>query len=305
VFSQKDLANAVSPSTLRASHIERGQKMKTVITILAENYTGKSGFIGEHGFSALIESTRGRYLFDTGPGRSLPHNVEKLGIDLKKTDKIFLSHGHFDHTGGVKWALSQTGPIQVVANPRLFMPHMALNPETPSTPPRHVGCPFTQKELEAEGAEFVFLNRTEKIGDGMWFITHYPRTVETVPNDSKLVLIQNNKIIPDDLPDDSCLLIEDDPAPILVLGCTHSGIINTLLHLRNSLGVSRLKAVIGGTHLMASDEAAVRRTIEIFEEFSVGLIGTSHCTGFKASVQLATHFKERFFLAAAGSVISL
>jgi 7,8-dihydropterin-6-yl-methyl-4-(beta-D-ribofuranosyl)aminobenzene 5'-phosphate synthase len=279
--------------------------MKTVITILAENYAGKSGLIGEHGFSALIENSKGRYLFDTGPGRSLPHNVEKLGIDLNKTDKIIISHGHYDHTGGLKWAIAQTGPIQVVANHHLFMAHMALNPETPSKPPRHVGCPFTQKELEDVGAEFVFVNKTSKIGDGLWFITHYPRLVETVPNDPKLVLVENSRIVPDDLPDDSCLLIEDDPAPILVLGCTHSGIINTLMHLRDSLGVTKLKAVIGGTHLMASGEEAVRRTIDIFESFSVGLIGTSHCTGFKASVLMATHFKERFVLAAAGSVITL
>jgi 7,8-dihydropterin-6-yl-methyl-4-(beta-D-ribofuranosyl)aminobenzene 5'-phosphate synthase len=279
--------------------------MKTVITILAENYAGKSGLIAEHGFSAFIEGPRGRYLFDTGPGRSLPHNAEKLSIDLKKTDKIIISHGHYDHTGGLKWALGQTGPIEVVANSRLFMPHMAMNPENPSKPPRHVGCPFTQKELEVLGAEFVFLNQTAKIGDGVWFITHYPRPVESVPNDPKLVLVENSQIIPDDLPDDSCLLIEDDPAPILILGCTHSGIINTLLHLRNDMGISKLKAVIGGTHLMASDEAAVRRAIDIFEEFSVALIGTSHCTGFRASVLLATHFKERFVLAATGSVITL
>jgi 7,8-dihydropterin-6-yl-methyl-4-(beta-D-ribofuranosyl)aminobenzene 5'-phosphate synthase len=279
--------------------------MKTVITILAENYAGKSGLIAEHGFSAFIHSPKGRYLFDTGLGRSLPHNVEKLNIDLKKTDKIILSHGHYDHTGGVKWALGQTGPIPVVANSRLFMPHMALNPEDPSKPPRHVGCPFTQKELEDAGARFVFLDQTTKIDEGVWFITHYPRPVETVPNDPKLVLVHNSRVVPDDLPDDSCLLIEDDPAPILILGCTHSGIINTLLHLKNHMGISKLKAVIGGTHLMASDEAAVRRAIDIFDEFSVGLIGTAHCTGFKASVQMATHFKERFMLAATGSVITL
>lgn len=279
--------------------------MKTVITILAENYAGKSGLIAEHGFSAFIHGPRGRYLFDTGPGRSLPHNAEKLRIDLKETDKIILSHGHYDHTGGVKWALEQTGPIPVVASSHLFMPHMAFTPEDFSKPPRYVGCPFTQKELEAAGARFVFLDHTTEIDDGVWFITHYPRPVETVPNDPKLVLVQDNRSVPDDLADDSCLLIADDPGPILILGCTHSGIINTLLHLKTHMGITKLKAVIGGTHLMASDEAAVCRAIDIFEEFSVGLIATAHCTGFKASVRMATHFKDRFMLAATGSVITL
>lgn len=279
--------------------------MKTVITILTENYVGKSGLMGEHGFSALIESPKGRLLFDTGPGLSLPHNAHKLKISLANTDKIILSHGHYDHTGGLKWALEKTGPIEVVASPLLFMPHLAKNPEKSSDPPRYVGCPFTQNELEALGAKFVFLEKTTQISDGLWFITGYPRPVETVPNDPKLVRMEDNRIIPDDLPDDSCLLIEGDSGPILVLGCTHSGIVNTLLHLKNSMGISRLRAIIGGTHLMASDEMAIRRAMDIFDEFSVELIGASHCTGFNASALMAVRFKDRFRLAAAGAVITV
>ncbi|MDX9788745.1 MAG: MBL fold metallo-hydrolase [Desulfobacterales bacterium] len=279
--------------------------MKTTITILSENYVGKSGLMGEHGFSALIESAKGRFLFDTGPGRSLPYNAEKLHINLKTIDKIFLSHGHYDHTGGLKWAIEQAGPIRVVASKHLFIKHMGMDLTQPSKPPFYAGCPFSQQELEALGAEFLFLNQTTKIGDGVWFLTNYPRTVETVPEDARLVRMENGQIVPDDIPDDSSLLIETDTAPILILGCTHSGIINTLLHLKNDMGISKLKAVIGGTHLMASDESAVERAMDMLDEFSVEMIGTAHCTGFKATVLIATRFKERFVLAAAGSVITV
>lgn len=279
--------------------------MTTVITILAENYVGKPGLLGEHGFGAMIESPRGQFLFDTGPGLSLPYNTEKMGIDLRGLDKIILSHGHYDHTGGLKWALEQTGPVQVVASNRVFTAHMARDANNTSKPPRYVGIPFTRQALEELGAEFVLLNKTTEISDGVWFVTNYSRRFEAAPNDPRLVLMENDRMVPDDLPDDSCLLIEANAGPVLMLGCTHSGLINTLMHLKNDLGISKVAAVIGGTHLMASDDTGIARAMDVFDEFSIDLIGTSHCTGFKASALLAAHFGKRFTLAATGSVITV
>jgi 7,8-dihydropterin-6-yl-methyl-4-(beta-D-ribofuranosyl)aminobenzene 5'-phosphate synthase len=277
--------------------------MKAKITILTDNYVGKAGLMGEHGFSALIEAANGRWLFDTGTGLSLPHNVEKLGIDLTGLDGIILSHGHYDHTGGLRWALTQTGPTEVVANSQVFMPHLACDPNNPTVPPRRIGCPFSQEQLENLGARFHFLDYSGQISDNLWFITGYPRIEEMVPNDPRLVLQKDDRLIADDLPDDGCLLIMADPA-ILILGCTHSGLENTLLHLKNDLGISRLKAVIGGTHLMVSTQAETQRAMDMLEAFSVDVVGTSHCTGFNASLRIATRFKERFVPAAVGSVFS-
>ena len=83
--------------------------MKTVITILVDNCVSRAGLIGEHGFSALVEKGEEKFLFDTGPGTSLPHNTKKLEKDLRHLDKIIISHGHYDHTGGLKWAIQRSG----------------------------------------------------------------------------------------------------------------------------------------------------------------------------------------------------
>jgi|GEM_PF-58290 7,8-dihydropterin-6-yl-methyl-4-(beta-D-ribofuranosyl)aminobenzene 5'-phosphate synthase len=290
--------------------------MKTLITVLAENSVGKSGLLGEHGFSAFIERNDEKYLFDTSPGISLPHNIKLLDKSLKGLNKIIISHGHYDHTGGLKWAVREAGGAEIVAHPDMFCRHSACSPkieirhqkiEIPKGEAvRYVGCPYTQAELEASGAHFNFFDHTEKIAPGLWFITGIERRPEYIPNDSRLVLPYQDHFVPDMINDDASLLLEcEDASPILMLGCAHSGILNILAHVREKMGIRKLRAVIGGTHLMFSDSQDISLVIERLEEFSVERVGVSHCTGLKAAVELAKHFGERFVMASAGSVFEL
>ncbi len=289
---------------------------KTVITILAENSVGKSGLLGEHGFSALIERDDEKYLFDTSPGLSLPHNIKLLGKNLSGLNKIIISHGHYDHTGGLKWAVREAGGAEIIAHPDIFCRHSACiskieirnqRIEIPKDEPvRYVGCPYTQEELEASGARFNFIDRTEKIAPGLWFIAGIERKPEYIPNDSRLVLPRKDYFVPDMINDDASLLLEcEDASPVLMLGCAHSGILNVMEHVREKMGIRKLCAVIGGTHLMFSDSQNISLVIDRLEEFSVDKVGVSHCTGMKAAVELAKHFGERFVMASAGSVFDL
>ena len=95
--------------------------MKTRITILCENLVGKRVGLGEHGFSAFIETDRGNYLFDTGGGRSIVANSLTFDKDLRTIRKIFLSHGHYDHTGGLPEVLNLKGNVDVHAHPHVFV----------------------------------------------------------------------------------------------------------------------------------------------------------------------------------------
>ena len=141
--------------------------MTATITILCDNSISGSGFIGEHGFSALIERKREKYLFDTGPGISLPLNLKAMDKDLHGLKKVFLSHGHYDHTGGLKWVIEQTGNIEVVAHPAVFSRHMHFDPRKPLDYHRYIGCPFTRKELEDLGARFTFLDYAQETDPGI------------------------------------------------------------------------------------------------------------------------------------------
>ncbi|OQX28297.1 MAG: hypothetical protein BWK80_00780 [Desulfobacteraceae bacterium IS3] len=279
---------------------------KTVITILAENSVGKSGLLGEHGFSAFIERDDEKYLFDTGPGLSLPHNIKLLGKNLSGLNKIIISHGHYDHTGGLKWAVREAGGAEIVAHPEIFSRHSIEDRKNKVSAFRYVGCPYSQEELEADGAHFNFIDRTEKIAPGLWFIAGIKRKPEYIPNDSRLVIPHNDNFAPDMINDDASLLLEcEDASPVLMLGCAHSGILNILKHIREKMGIRKLRAVIGGTHLMFSDSQDISLVIERLEEFSVDTVGVSHCTGMKAAVELAKYFGERFVMASAGSVFDL
>jgi 7,8-dihydropterin-6-yl-methyl-4-(beta-D-ribofuranosyl)aminobenzene 5'-phosphate synthase len=220
--------------------------MELGITILCDNSISKSGFIGEHGFSLLIESEDEKYLFDTGPGMSLPLNLKGLNKDLKGLDKVFISHGHYDHTGGLKWVIQQLGKVEVVAHPDIFSMHMLLDSQDMGKPPRYIGCQFSQQELEHLGATFTFVDSTKEVSSGLWFVTGVDPDPENLSNDARLVIPQGEKFIRDPIKDDASLLLETDGAPILVLGCAHAGVFNILDHIRENMGIDKLQASLGG-----------------------------------------------------------
>jgi 7,8-dihydropterin-6-yl-methyl-4-(beta-D-ribofuranosyl)aminobenzene 5'-phosphate synthase len=275
----------------------------TTIQILCDNNIGRMDFLGEHGFAAHVTHDSGAYLFDTGQGLTLPHNVRQAGLQMANLDAVLLSHGHYDHTGGLGWVLEQTGPIDIHAHPDVFTPHLALNENDSSPSPRSVGCPRSQADLEKAGGRFVSHAATAQIAPGLWFISGYDRQPAQTPDDGKLVLAGANGPIPDPIAEDASLLLETPSGPVLLFGCAHGGVLNILDHIRERLGIRRLHAVLGGTHLMFLSSAQVRAVIEALEHFDVALVGVSHCTGDEAAMQLAQHFGRRFRRAAAGRIL--
>jgi 7,8-dihydropterin-6-yl-methyl-4-(beta-D-ribofuranosyl)aminobenzene 5'-phosphate synthase len=278
--------------------------METRVTIVCDNSISRSGFVGEHGFSCLIERGGERVLFDTGPGRSLPINLETLSTDLSGLDRICISHGHYDHTGGLLWATQQLDRIEVIAHPEMFSRHMVMDPETPEKPPRYIGCPFSRRELEQSGAIFHFVGQTEEIAPGLWFVTGIDRDPSKSPKDARLVLPTGDGFGPDPIEDDASLIVDTDGGPVLVLGCAHAGVLNILRHVRKTMGIQQLRAILGGTHLMFYGPESLPLIMDEFERFSIDLVGVSHCTGFEAAVALHNHFGDRFAAASAGKIFT-
>jgi 7,8-dihydropterin-6-yl-methyl-4-(beta-D-ribofuranosyl)aminobenzene 5'-phosphate synthase len=274
------------------------------VTILAENCVASSRVIGEHGFSALIEKGGRRFLFDTGQGMCLPHNVKVMGEEFSGLEAVALSHGHYDHTGGLRWVIEKTGGIPVFAHRSVFARHMGRDPQDPAAAPYDIGCPFKREDLEALGARFHFEERTRRIGEGLWFITGISRKSELEPQDPRLVIPGEKGFIPDPMEDDASLLVDSPAGALLILGCAHAGILNILEHVRSEMGFKRLWGILGGTHLLHASEDMIRRVAESLDTFYPEFIAVSHCTGWKATAGLFTHFKDRFRMAAAGTGFS-
>ena len=275
--------------------------MQIDITTLSEN-TANYGCIGEWGLSILVETEGTRVLMDTGLNISATYNARVLGVDLSGVDRIALSHGHADHTGGLVEVLAETGEVEIVAHPDIFAEKCAgRNQETL----RDIGIPFSREELEDLGARFNLSREPVHITDRIMTTGEVPMVTDYEEIDSNLWVREGGKLKSDPLADDLSLVIDTDFGLVVILGCAHRGIVNILRHARNITGKENVYAVIGGTHLVSASEERLARTVVDLREMGIQKLGVSHCTGFFAAARLAQEFSDIFFLNNAGTRFSL
>lgn len=276
------------------------------LTILCENTSGSAlSVLGEHGFAVLIERGCQSFLFDTGQGHTIVHNAACLKKDLSRISKILLSHGHYDHTGGLAQVVKLAAPVNVYGHPAVFTKRYAAVKAGDKTTFRSVGMPYLRAELEALGSMFVFNTSFTKIGRGLYLTGETPRTTLFEKDDRRLVVEKDGQYVQDTIPDDQSLVIESGRGLAVILGCAHSGIINTLNHIQSQLPGKTIHTVIGGTHMGFLSEAQLEKTIEHLKQFDLKRIGVSHCTGLAPAMKLLQAFENKFFFANAGSVFNI
>ena len=275
--------------------------MKVRITILSENMVGRQVGAGEHGFSAFIETDGGTYLFDTGGGRTVVENSLALNKDLKSVNRIFLSHGHNDHTGGLPQVLNLRGPVDVHVHPDIFQDRMAIRKEGGRESRRFAGMIYKKSYLEFLGARFILNSDFHEVEKGMFLTGEVPRKTAFEKNDPKLFREVDGKIIPDALPDDQSLILDTGKGLVLVFGCAHSGMINIINHVVEKMKKDHFLAILGGTHLDFLTPEQLEESIRCLKQMKVDRIGVSHCTGFRGASRLQQEFGDRFFYGYVGS----
>ena len=279
--------------------------MKIKITVLCENLVGKLVGSGEHGFSAFIEMDKGNYLFDTGSGRSIVSNSLTLNKDLKSIRKIFLSHGHYDHTGGLSEVLKLKGKVDVHAHPHVFLDRIAVFKEEDREIKRFIGIHYKKRYLESLGANFVFNTDFTEVEKGLFLTGEVPRQTNFEKADPRLFSEMDDAMTHDLFLDDQSLILDTDKGIVLILGCAHSGMINIINHVINKTGKEKFHAILGGTHLDFLTPEQLEESIKSLKMMEIGKIGVSHCTGMRAAFRLHQEFGERFFYGCVGSVLEV
>ncbi|MBN2401820.1 MAG: MBL fold metallo-hydrolase [Spirochaetes bacterium] len=277
--------------------------MKTRITVLCENSVyAPFRLIAEHGLSFFIEN-EDVTLFDTGQGLGIINNMTVMGKDVRAIQRIILSHGHYDHTGGLFSVLEDHGSnILVFAHPAIFNGKYAHHTESGTLIERYIGLPKERMDYEKAGAEFNLINGYFPVTKNLSAISEIKRPSGWKCWDARLKQKINDTIMDDPFLDDLSLLLETDSGPVVLLGCAHAGIIEILDDISSHTGYKEFFAVIGGTHLGTAPKEYVAKAFESVKQYKVKIIAPSHCTGFNIECLFAKEFKEKFRLASAGSV---
>ena len=275
------------------------------ITIICENTVGRRIGLGEHGFSAFIETDKGNYLFDTGSGHSVIRNSLELNKDLRTIKKIFLSHGHYDHTGGLPEVLKLKGKVDIHAHPHVFLDRIHVVKENEKETKKFVGLPYKKKYLELLGANFILHKDFREVEKGVFLTGEVPRKTSFEKPDPVLLAEIDGKIDQDIFSDDQSLILDTEKGLILVLGCAHSGMINIINYVIDKMGKEKFYAVLGGTHLDFLTQEQLEESIKALKKMKIEKIGVCHCTGMRAAFRLHHEFGDRFFYGHVGSGVEI
>lgn len=290
------LAHAAYVSTL---------KITILSTMLADGDE-----LGEWGFAALVEADGHRILFDTGAHSDLVlKNAQTLGIDLTTIPEVILSHHHSDHTGGLltlRQAVMERSPTalaRVYVAPGIFAPRTSFSRGIQINP-----MILIRPEFEKTGGRFVVVTRPTELYPGIWLSGGIPRKYPE-HNWSGSAQVQTAAgWVEDTLPEDQALLFNTRQGLVVLFGCGHAGIINTLDYARALLGPMRIHAIVGGVHLFQASDATMRWTEGKLAGFGVDNLLGAHCTGIECVYQLRAALgldRQHAVVAAVGSSFDL
>lgn len=256
------------------------------ITNLVENNLSENKALrAEHGLSFFVETDKHKILFDCGPSDVVLHNARYLGVDLKSAECAILSHNHWDHTIGYREVVEAgKAPSVLYTGPDFFQKKYAQA----GIRYTDLSCGFNEDFLVDHGITHLTVDGTIKLDAGLWLMTGFERThdFETIPD--RFVKEVNGEMVVDDFSDEVCMVMETEKGLIVLVGCSHPGILNIIASVHKRLG-KPVYGVIGGTHLMEADGTRIEKTLEELQALGIQICGLCHCSGTLAREEMDKH----------------
>jgi 7,8-dihydropterin-6-yl-methyl-4-(beta-D-ribofuranosyl)aminobenzene 5'-phosphate synthase len=270
-----------------------------VTCIVDDAVHGHSQFWGEHGVSFLIETVHGQMLFDTGQsGTVLMHNLEKASVDPAHIDALAISHAHYDHSGGLGALLLRTGSVPLFAHPDVFCERFSQRDGRMAK----IGPAFTREELEPR-VQLRLSDQPQEILPGVCTTGEITWRLELEGRSPRHVIRDGDDWIADPYRDDMSIVLKVRGGWVLVCGCCHAGLLNTLHHVRRQFGES-IVAVLGGTHLLDMTDNQMRHIIDVLRSYGPPRLYPNHCTGLPAYMSLASAFPDQVAPCPASTVVA-
>lgn len=246
------------------------------LEILVDNKAA-DGLVAEHGLSMLIHAGGKNILFDAGQGQALEQNTKALGVDLTHIDAFALSHGHYDHTGAVDFVMQENPEVTVYAHPKIFSRRFSIYP---GKDPKEISMPSEERLIVGNlpDSQLHWVREPEKIAEGVWLTGPIPR-FQTLEDVGGPFFTDPEGNEPDPILDDMAMWLETPKGLLVVCGCCHSGLINTLNHMVAASGQKRIWGIVGGLHLKNASEHRLEVTANVLCTYEPEFMVPCHCTG--------------------------
>ena len=275
---------------------------KICISILVDN-RAQSNLKTEHGFSAWIEVQNYRILFDTGQGTTLLSHAAKLGCDLCLTDTLVLSHGHYDHTGAIAQVLKQNPAIKVYCHPKGVVSRYSIRDRRA---PKNISMPETDKSaiLNMPPDQMHWVVHPFWLHPALGLSGPIPR-MHPLENVGGPFFLDPEGTRPDPIEDEMAMWIKSDNGLIILTGCCHAGLVNTVNYIRHVSAEQKIAALIGGFHLAHASPQRLEATCQALDEWNVTIIVPCHCTGMEAVTMMQYRLSEKIVHGYAGLRLEL
>ncbi len=276
--------------------------MQLKLTTLIENNPSENNELCyEHGFSVLIETPKNRYIFDTGQSGKEVDNIHTMGISMEKIDGIILSHGHYDHTGGLQNLLKNyPGIHNIIVGKEFFRGKYKILQDGSY---KYNGNGFLEQDLLNQRMQI------QKIDQEIQYITEeiilfhgFSQSNNYEQVNPKFVYKEEDQYYLDEFQDEIVAGVITSKGLVVIVGCAHPGIINILESIQKKSGLN-IYGVVGGTHLIDANEERIKWTLEKIKSLDIQLIGLSHCTGEKGIQKIQMEFPDKFLYNNTGNQI--